>query len=518
MTDYLLGVDAGNTMVKAAIFDAEGRTIASAARNSDSQQPAPHFVERSPQDLWTAAERAIADCIAMSGVDPSAIRAIGAAGHGNGLYLLDRNGKGLCGIQSMDSRAAPLAAQLDDTVGARILQIAHSRPWPAMTPVLLAWMQAHRPESLADAGHALLCKDVIVHGLTGRVGSDVSDLAGCGLLALPALRYETELLDLYGISGLSHLLPKPAHSHDIVGSVTPQAAAATGLRVGTPVVAGLFDVLASALGAGTARPGEASIVAGSWSINQVFATELPRYPRALLASVLGADIWVSCEASPTSAANLEWFVQQILVPEAAALGRDPFEMCNELAAKAAQTPDAPVFHPFLYAGPVAGARGGFNGLGSWHSRADLVRAVFEGIAFNHLAHFEKLDVAQGYDAITLSGGAAKSRLWSQIFADTFQKPVAISDCEETGARGAAMAAAVGAALFPDYAEAATRMAAHQTLLQPDPAAATRLQRRYRRWCGYRDALVEAWRAPPDLQAAPEQDLQTNTQAERIHHG
>ncbi|TMV89289.1 carbohydrate kinase [Thioclava sp. BHET1] len=518
MTEYLLGIDAGNTMVKAAVFDTRGRTIAVAARNSDSQQPAPHFVERSPQDLWTAAEGAIADCVAMAGVDPGAIRAIGAAGHGNGLYLLDQNGQGLCGIQSMDSRAAPLAAQLDDRVGARISEIAHSRPWPAMTPVLLAWMQAHRPEILAKAGHILLCKDVIVHGLTGRVGSDVSDLAGCGLLSLPSLRYEAELLELYEISGLRHLLPDPALSHDVVGSVTPEVAAATGLRAGTPVVAGLFDVLASALGAGTARAGEASIVAGSWSINQVFAAELPRQSRALLASVLGADIWVSCAASPTSAANLEWFVQQFLVPEAAVLGRDPFEMCNELAAQAAQTPDAPVFHPFLYGGPVVGARGGFNGLASWHDRADMVRAVFEGIAFNHLAHFEKLDVAQGYETITLSGGAAKSRLWSQIFADTFQKPVAISDCEETGARGAAMAAAVGVGLFSDYAQSATCMAAHQTLLRPDVAAAHRLQRRYRRWCGYKDALVSAWRAASDLQAAPEQTPQTDTQAERSHHG
>ncbi|MAB08429.1 MAG: carbohydrate kinase [Rhodobacteraceae bacterium] len=516
MTDYLIGVDAGNTMVKAALFDLEGRTLAVAARQSATLQPAPGFVERSPDELWKAAAGAIRDCIAQAGIDAARVRAVGAAGHGNGLYLLDREGRGLLGIQSMDSRAGLLAERLALRHGDEIHRRAQSRPWAAMTPVLLAWLAQEQPELLDRAGKVLLCKDVIVHGLTGHAGSEVSDLSGCGLLEMPALAYDDGLLDLYGIRDLRPLLPEAAQSDDVVGHVTAEAAALSGLTEGTPVVAGLFDVLASTLGAGTTKVGEASIVAGSWSINQVFADKLPEEPRAILASVLGRDVWVSCEASPTSAANLEWFVKNHLADEAAATGEEPFTLCNRLAATSDPEGDLPFFHPYLYAGPVPGARGGFNGIGSWHSRADMVRALYEGVAFGHRAHFGILDPDRRFTRATLSGGAAKSPLWAQIFADTLQMRLRPSDCEETGARGAAMAAALGAGLFPDYDAAAAAMAAHTTELEPDPDAGAILDRRYARWCAYRDALGAVW-APQQAELVPFEPRETKTQ-ERTSHG
>ncbi|WP_068115964.1 FGGY-family carbohydrate kinase [Tropicimonas marinistellae] len=497
MTEYLLGLDAGNTMVKAALFAPDGSTVAVASCNSATRQPAAHCVERCPGGLWQAAAGAIRDCIEKAGVTPGAIRAVGAAGHGNGLYLLDRAGAPLLGIQSMDSRAESLATEMAAQFGERIAAAAHTRPWPAMTPVLLAWLARETPEIVEDAGHALLCKDVVVQGLTGRIGSDMSDLAGCGLLALPGLDYDDDLLDLYGIGGLRRLLPERAESQEVVGRVTAAASAASGLAEGTPVVAGLFDVLASALGAGTARVGEASIVAGSWSINQTFARRLPAVPRALLATVLGRDVWVSCEASPTSAANLEWFVQNFIASEADAKGTTPYALCNKLAAAAdPAAEEPPVFHPYLYAGPVPGARGGFNALGSWHSRADMVRALFEGVAFNHRAHFAVLDPERSITEATLSGGAAKSPLWAQIFADSLNMKIRIADCEETGARGAAMAAGIGAGLFSSYPEAASALAATRTELAPYPIATARLDTRYARWLAYLEALKAAWAQPP----------------------
>ncbi|MBN9675576.1 FGGY-family carbohydrate kinase [Salipiger bermudensis] len=512
MTGYLIGVDAGNTMVKAALFDASGQTLAVAARSSETLQPAPGFVERSPEGLWQAASGAIRDCLEQAGVSGAQVLAVGAAGHGNGLYLLDREGQGLVGIQSMDNRAETLASEIAAAHGDEILSRAQSRPWPAMTPVLLRWMAENRPEIMARAHVALLCKDVIVHGLTGRMGSEVSDLAGAGLLALPALQYDDALLRLYGIEGLRHILPEPAQSDAVVGHVTAAAADATGLAKGTPVVGGLFDVLASTLGAGTSQPGEASIVAGSWSINQVFARALPEKPRALLASVLGRDTWVSCECSPTSAANLEWFVQTFLADEAKATGEDPFALCNRLAAGSDPESDLPVFHPFLYAGPVPGARGGFSAMGAWHSRGDMVRALYEGVAFGHRAHFEILDPDRAFRTATLSGGAAKSQLWAQIFADTLGMTLRLSDCLETGARGAAIAAAIGAGLFDGFDAATGAMARHTEEITPDPAAQAQLDARYRRWCAYRDALGAAW-APPQVLAFEPRETQ-----ERTSHG
>ena len=121
MTGYLIGVDAGNTMVKAALFDASGQTLAVAARGSETLQPAPGFVERSPEGLWQAASGAIRDCLEQAGVSGAQVLAVGAAGHGNGLYLMDREGQGLVGIQSMDNRAETLASEIAAAHGDEIL-------------------------------------------------------------------------------------------------------------------------------------------------------------------------------------------------------------------------------------------------------------------------------------------------------------------------------------------------------------------------------------------------------------
>ena len=136
----LLGLDAGNTVIKAVLFDLAGRQVAAHGIDGATHKPAAGMVERSVPELWENAKLAIAQCIATAGIDPSQIAAIGTAGHGNGLYLLDRARAPLLGIQSLDSRAASLAVELDEAEGARLHAICLQRPWPSQTPVLLAWL------------------------------------------------------------------------------------------------------------------------------------------------------------------------------------------------------------------------------------------------------------------------------------------------------------------------------------------------------------------------------------------
>jgi len=205
-------------------------------------------------------------------------------------------------------------------------------------------------------------------------------------------------------------------------------------------------------------------------------------------------------------------MEDFLADEAKATGEDPFALCNRLAAGSDPESDLPVFHPFLYAGPVPGARGGFSAMGAWHSRGDMVRALYEGVAFGHRAHFEILDPDRAFRTATLSGGAAKSQLWAQIFADTLGMTLRLSDCLETGARGAAIAAAIGAGLFDGFDAATGAMARHTEEITPDPAAQAQLDARYRRWCAYRDALGAAW-APPQVLAFEPRETQ-----ERTSHG
>ena len=244
---FLLGLDAGNTVIKAVLFDTQGRQIAMSALDGRSSSPQPGHVERDLNELWRNAGQAIRSCISQADIDPAEIAAIGCAGHGNGLYLLDNQNRPLLGVQSLDTRAADLAAALAAKNGEALHAICLQKPWPSQTPVLLRWIQKHAPELFAEIGTVFLCKDFINFQLTGERVTDISDMSGCGLVRMPACAYDDELLALYGLSGARGMFPRLIHPVDIAGTVTAEAAGITGLAEGTPVIGGYFDVISTAL-------------------------------------------------------------------------------------------------------------------------------------------------------------------------------------------------------------------------------------------------------------------------------
>ncbi|WP_316359579.1 FGGY-family carbohydrate kinase [Devosia sp.] len=459
MPDYLLGLDAGNTVIKAALFDAaDGRELAVVAQDGHANLPAPGHVERDLDELWANAVTVISACIAKAGIDPAHIRAIGCAGHGNGLYALDRSDKPLIGIQSLDTRAVDLVGEwAAQELGARAYAICRQGPWSAQTPTLLSWVKRHRPELYGQIGTVLLCKDFVVGRLTGARVSETTDMSGCGLLSVPGRAYDADLMQLYGLGDAMPMLPELLESADIAGHVTPEVAAQSGLVAGTPVVAGLFDVVASALGSGVAETGQASIIAGSWSINQVVLDQPIDQPPVFMQSSFDRARWLAIESSATSAANLEWLVHQFM---GEAQG-DRFGLASDLVGSVNASEDTPIYHPFLYGAQQNGrARAGFYGIGGWHSRAHMLRALFEGVVFEHARHVDVLRRAGAViSSATLSGGGSRSSVWPQIFADVLDVPVTVSRSRETGALGAAIAAGTGVGLFADYAAGTKAMTA-----------------------------------------------------------
>jgi L-xylulokinase len=489
----LLGLDAGNTIIKAVLFDLDGRQIAAHGVDGATHKPAPGMVERSIAELWDNAHVAIAGCLAKAGADPDSIAAIGTAGHGNGLYMLDREGEPLIGIQSLDTRAAGLAAELDAACGQAMHAISLQRPWPSQTPVLLAWLKRNRPEFYVQAGTLLFAKDVLSFRLTGNRASDISDMSGAGLLRLPDSVYDAELMSLYGLEDARFLLPSLHEPTGVVGAVTQAAAAATGLAAGTPVVAGYFDVVASALGSGAIGTGAASVVAGSWSINQVFSDAPVRDDRVFMVAACGEGQFANMDNSATSAANLEWYVRTLV--ERGGHHDNPFGFVNALVGAIAPAHDDPLFHPFLYGGRLgAHQRGGFFGLAGWHDEGHMLRALFEGVMFEHRRHIEVLAIAGvTFGQAVLSGGGARSAHWPQIFADGLGVPVTVADCQETGARGAAIAAAVGAGLHPDVPAAVRAMTRPARTFTPDPSTRAHYDRRYAIWTSLTEAVDPLWR-------------------------
>lgn len=495
---YLLGLDAGNTVIKAVLFDLDGRQVAIGALDGHSARPAPGHVERDLDELWRNARTAIGECLAKAAVDPRAIAAIGCAGHGNGLYGIDAAGAPVIGIQSLDARAGPLAAELDAAAGAALYPLALQRPWPAQTPTLMAWLARHRPELWDRIATIFFCKDFITFRLTGDRVSEVSDMTGCGLARFPDGTYDETLLALYGLEGARHRLPRLLEPNDIAGRVTAEAAAATGLAEGTPVIAGFFDVVSSAMGAGVVRAGEASIIAGSWSINQVFSTRPVTDERIFMASRFGPERFVAIESSATSAANLEWYVREFL--ERGFQHDDPFGAVTRCLKAVEPAADDPFFHPFLYgARDNAKSRAGFYGIAGWHGEGHLLAALFEGVAFEHKRHIDRLaGTGLTISRAGMSGGGARSTVWPQIFADVLALPVTVAEANETGALGAAIGAAVALGEVADYEEGIDRMTRPLQTFEPRPAMAAHYATRYDTYNKLIAAMGDVW---SDLAAA-----------------
>lgn len=489
---YLLGLDAGNTVIKAVLFDLQGRQVAMHALDGQSSTPQPGYVERDLDELWANATTAIRGCIDAAGIASGQIAAIGCAGHGNGLYLVDRDGEPLIGIQSLDTRAAGLAAELAEAHGDALHDLCLQKPWPSQSPVLLAWIKRHHPEIYAQAGTLMMCKDFLNFRLTGNRTGDISDMSGCGLLRMPQCTYDDALLSLYGLADAKPLLPRLVDPAEVAGTVTAATAQATGLAEGTPVVGGYFDVVSSAMGSGVVSAGEASIICGTWGINQVFSAKPVVDPNVFMVVGFGRDRFVNTESSATSAANLEWYVREFI--ERGGHHDDPFGYCNARVAEVTPAVDDPFFHPFLYgSGQGAEYRAGFYGIAGWHSEGHMLRALFEGVMFEHRRH---IDVLRGagvqFNSAVLSGGGSRSPIWPQMFADGLGVPVTVSEAQETGALGAAIGAGLGVELFADYEAGIAAMTRSRASFTPDGAMQSHFDQRYSRYLQLSEAMKPLW--------------------------
>jgi L-xylulokinase len=502
MSQYLLGIDNGSTVSKAAVFDLHGQEIAVASCKVETVYPHPGWTERDMEMLWQSTACAIREAIAKSGVRPEAIAGVGNTGHGNGVYLLDKQGRPLRnGIQSMDSRAADVVAEWNQRhLLAQVFPFTLQSFWPAQPNALLVWLKHNEPQSYERIGAILMVKDYIKYRLTGECTGDYTDMSGANLMDVRNRCYSRELMALYDLAEVYEALPPLKQSFEAVGQVTAVATQETGLAAGTPVVGGLFDVDASAIGSGAVNADQACLVMGSWSINEVITREPIVDPRLFMTTLFAEPgLFLTIEGSATSATNLEWFVNQCCGDERAEAQRrgvSVYDVINEEVASLAPGSTNIIFHPFLYGSNVQPtARAGFYGVAGWHTRAHLLRALYEGVVYGHLSHIQKLRAAGGqFGSARLAGGGSRSTVWSQMFADTIQVPMEISDGHELGARGAALSAGIGTGLYSDYAEAVQEAVSVVRVHEPIPANTSLYLERYAEYQRLARVMQEPWEA------------------------
>ncbi|GAA2227926.1 carbohydrate kinase [Herbiconiux moechotypicola] len=447
--ECFIGIDVGLTSAKAAAFGTDGSEILTVAMPNPREASRGGRQEIDMAALWRVVAQVLRELtagLAARGYVPSAV---GATGHGNGLYLVDDDLRPVrAAIASNDNRAESIVARLDAATIAREHRVTGSMPWAGQPAVLLAWLAQNEPESVDRATWVLSCKDWITTNLTGAPSADLSDASACGLVDLEHRSYAPSTLDNLGLSrALREKFPPLSASGDVVGAVTASAASSTGLPLGIPVVAGCMDCVASPLGAGSTNPSDVTIIVGTWAINSVVVPADAAPPRVTLNALLPDPRYMLAqEVAPTSAASIEWFASMMSSTSIDGLSpRDLLHAASTVPAGA----DGLLFLPFINGAPDhLGASGTFIGAQAHHGYREFARAVAEGITQYHRVQLEKLQsTAAVTDAPwTLAGGGAKNPVWAQMFADVIGHPVRRQLGTELGARGVASLAAGAAGL------------------------------------------------------------------------
>ncbi len=485
-----MGIDAGQTATKVALFDLAGHQVAVGSSRGVVLAPHPRWQERELGPLWDQVVGAVRDCLHRADIEPRQILGIGLCGHGDGAYLLDAAGQPVrAAIMATDSRAHNYVEEYAlDPVAARALELTGQVPFAGSPAALFSWLRDNEPASFEAIRWALFCKDWIRWGLTGRIATDPTE-ASASFARVSDARWDPAALELYGLAELSDALPPILASTATDGAITPSAAVATGLEAGTPVVVGAHDVDAAAVGIGATQTGALSLVMGTFSINQVVADRPVNDPRWQARAFVRPAHWLHMSTSPAGSTNLDWAVRLLGPhndrgePDFAAAAA---EAGGRLTARAMADP---YFLPFLYGSPHGSdVAAGFAGLRGWHDRADLLAAVMEGVVFNHRTHVSALREAfEVVGAARVCGGGSGDPGWCDLLADALALPIEVTDAQEAGARGAAMLAGIGVGAYPDIdaaVAAAVRVARRH---DPQPGRNDHLDQRY---ADYRE-LVEA---------------------------
>lgn len=500
MATYLLGIDNGGTVTKAVLFNTLGEEVAIASRKSVVLMPHPDWTERAMDEMRQATVDCIRELIEKSGVSPKDIAGVGATGHGNGLYLIDEKGDPVRnGIISTDTRAKNFITRwYADGTHKKQLPRTMQSIWAGQPAALLAWMKEFEPESYNKTRWVLSCKDYIGYCLTGKLRYEGTDASGSSLMNVRDVRYDKDLLENWGIGEVYDKLPPLCTSAEIRGAITAEAAAATGLIEGTPMVGGMMDVHAAAVSTGVTDDTRLCVVAGTWSINEYVSTAPVVSEDLFMTSLFcTAGQWLILEGSPTSASNLEWFATYFMREEqmlSEANGNmSLYDYASELVDSVGVDESNIIFLPFLYGSNVdAHAKACFIGLAGWHSKAHALRALYEGVVFAHRAHIDKLFThSKAPKTIRIAGGAANSKIWVQMFADILQMPVESVAGKELSAIGAAIAAGVGTGHFKDFD--AGQMVHVQHLCLPNSAKKAAYDKKYELYKETIAALSQVWK-------------------------
>ena len=464
--------------------DESGRVVSSATEDHEPfGSPQIGWAEQHPEDWWRASCLAIRKALASASLSGKDIACVGFSGQMHGAAMLDERGSVVrpaliwCDVRT-EKQCLDLTAKIGQE---RLIRLTCNPALPNFTLTKLLWVRENEPENWKRVRSVLLPKDYVRLRLTGERATDVADASGTLLLDVAHRRWSREMLQAAELD--EQFLPGLFESPEVCGKISANGAAETGLAAGTSVVAGAGDQAAGATGMGIVAPGTVSATIGTSGV--VFAaTDRPALdPRGRVHTFCHAipGRWHVMGVTQAAGLSLRWFRDTFAVDSSGA--RESYDRLTEEAAKISPGSDGLLWTPYLMGERTphldANARAAFVGLTASHTRAHIVRAILEGVAFSlrdTFTIFQEMNVP--VKNIRLGGGGARSPLWRQIQADVYGHPVEIVEAEEGAAYGAALLAAVGAGIWPSVDAACSAAVRVASRVIPQPAAVAALNVSY----------------------------------------
>ncbi|WP_372802451.1 FGGY-family carbohydrate kinase [Paracoccus seriniphilus] len=494
MQEYWLGIDAGTTAIKAAVYRSDGTRVSLGETPSEVQLSEQGRAEQDMETVWQGVCQAIR--AALADIDPGLIRSVGIAAQGDGLWALDRDKKPVGNaILWNDTRAADNVSQLYDKGQARAISHAcNTAIWPGTSGTIYQWLRQAEPQRAEAIDRVMYCADWVGFRLTGEIATDFSN-ASIPFLDFESGGYDLDALQVLDCARLARMLNAPRHAESRLGAITAQASAATGLPEGLPVSVGTMDLSAMIIGMGMEQPGETMMILGTTAVVTILTEKVAPSDQPVGATAHHANgrLLTRILAPTTGAAAFDWFCA--LHPKTLG-GGSAAEIAGRLNALVEQVPpgaNGVTFLPYLngerapFVAPRA--RGSFFGLSSSSSKADMGRAVMEGAAFSLRHCFEK-ENGRPDAPVRLTGGGARNRMWCQIIADVMQVPVLVSEASDHGLWGAACLGAAAAG----RGEACTLARRSEDVLRhdPDPATAPAYDAAFARYVALSDCCQALW--------------------------
>jgi xylulokinase len=451
MEKLLLGVDIGTSACKVAVFDRKGNVLAQSNQSYGLYYPNPGWVEQNPDEWWNSICAGIRDVLDKGSIEPEQIAGIGIDGQSWSAIPVDEEGNCLHNTPIwMDTRAREIAAKVTTEIGFdRIFQIAGNAFEPAYTTPKILWFKEHQPEIYEKTYKFLQSNSFIALKLTGSFTQDKSQGYGLHFFNAKTCSYDKDLADALGIS--LDKVPEIYDCHAVVGTVTKEASLLTGLMEGTPVVAGGLDAACGTLGAGVYKTGQTQEQGGQAGGMSICLNEATAHPKLILSPHVVPDLWLLQGGTVGGGGVLRWFKQELG-------GDSSFDELTAMADKISAGSDGVTFLPYMAGerSPIwnPDAKGVFYGLGFDKTKAHMIRAALEGVAYSlehNLATAREAGVE--VDELIAMGGASNSLVWTQIKSDVTGKIIKVPTSDTATTLGAAILAGVGVGMYESFEEA-----------------------------------------------------------------